>query len=266
MLDGIQSIDRALAILRALADGGNHGMRLADIVPVVDLTKSTVHRMLQALARAGLVDQDKHSGLYYLGYDLFRLGVAARNRFGLADLARPSLIRLAERTGDTVYLSIRDRLDAVCIAREEGSFPIKTLTLNIGDRRPLGVGAGSLSLLAFAGDEDVRHVVQANFSRLGSYPRYDEPSVYAMVEDSRRRGYSLNDGNIIDGMSAVGVPILDAGGVSAALSIAAISSRMQPPRRANIVSWLQAEAVEVRRLLQPLGNAVLDAGRRAAAV
>ena len=60
--------------------------------------------------------------------------------------------RLAERTQDTVFLSARDRDEAVCLERVIGDYPIKTLTLSIGDRRPLGVGAGSLALLSALSD------------------------------------------------------------------------------------------------------------------
>jgi DNA-binding IclR family transcriptional regulator len=263
-LDGIQSLDRALAILRVLAKHGNEGMRLVEIYPLVDLTKSTAHRILQALTQSGIVTHER--GLYYLGYDLFTLGVAAGNRFGLSDLARPSLVRLAERTGDTIYLSIRDRFDAVCIARQEGDFPIKTLTLKLGDRRPLGVGAGSLALLSFTDDEDVRNVVGANFGRSPPYPRYDETSVYSMIETSRRQGYAVNEGNVIPGMSAIGVPIRSSTGVVAALSVAAITERMRMPRRTNVVTWLQTEAAEVERLLHPLGHVVLQTELRPAAL
>lgn len=236
-------------------------MRLVDIVPAAELNKSTTHRILQSLTRSRIVDQDPDTGVYFLGYDLFTLGVAAGSRFGLIELARPSLLRLAERTGDTVYLSIRERLEAVCIARMEGDFPIKTLTLKLGDRRPLGVGAGSLALLAFAGDDEISAIVAANFSQPGPFPRYAVPAVNAMIEEARRDGYAVNDGNVIDGMSAIGVPIHQSGRVVAALSVAAITERMRPPRRADIVTWLKAEAAEIERLLQPLGGAALGSGR-----
>jgi len=251
-LDGIQSINRALSILKALSANGNIGSRLTDIVDTANLTKSTTYRILQALVQAGLVEQDPKTGLYFLGYDLFRLGIAAGNRLGLADLARPSMERLAERTGDTVYLSIRDRFEAVCIARVEGNFPIKTLTLTAGDRRPLGVGAGSLAILASMRDEDARAAIYANFGQRTPYPKYDESSVYGMIEDSKRRGYSINDSNVIEGMSALGVPIRDASGVVGAISVAAITERMLPPRQQNIAAWLLAEATEIEKRLLPL--------------
>ena len=60
----------------------------------------------------------------------------------------------------------------------------------------------------------------------------------------RAQGFAVNDGHIVSAMNAVGVPVIDpAGRVVAALSIAAIRERMAPPRLADLVALLQAEAV-----------------------
>ena len=71
--------------------------------------------------------------------------------------ARPSLQRLAQKTGDTAFASILEGTAAICVAREVGDFPIRTLTLSVGDRRPLGVGAGSLALLASLSDDAIEN-------------------------------------------------------------------------------------------------------------
>src|SRR3989304_4526478 len=82
-----------------------------------------------------------------MGQRAFELGLAAAPRFNLPDMFRPSLHRIAEKTGDTVFLTARSGNDSVCIDRKEGSFPIKTFTLEVGARRPLGAGAGGPAAL-----------------------------------------------------------------------------------------------------------------------
>src|SRR5690625_1856939 len=149
----VKTIDRAATILRCLAQGPQEGSRLSDIASRSGLGKTTTHRLLAALVSVGFVDRGE-SRLYRLGYALFSLGASAR-RFDLANLVRPSLLRLAAETEDTIFLSIRDGDEALCLDRCTGNFPIRTLTLNVGDRRPLGVGAGSLALLAFQPQQEV---------------------------------------------------------------------------------------------------------------
>ncbi|CAO3450025.1 AMP-dependent synthetase and ligase [Azospirillum largimobile] len=77
---GTQSLERAIALLRAVADAGTDGARLADLMAGVGLSKATAHRLLMALAREGLVEQDGRSKRYHLGPDLVALGDLAALR------------------------------------------------------------------------------------------------------------------------------------------------------------------------------------------
>lgn len=238
----MQTIDRAATVLRVLSDGSSRGLRLSDVAEATGLGKSTVLRLLGALSEVGYVEYDDDAKRYRLGYGLFALGLSAR-RFHVLDQARSVLDRLAEATGDTVFLSVRDGDQALCADRRTGSYPIRSLTLSVGDRRPLGVGAGSLALLAFEPDEEIDHLLAVSETERASFERYDTASLREMIAATRRDGYSFNDGQIVNAMNAVGVPVLDVSGrVIAALSIAAIRERMGEPRRAELVAQLQTES------------------------
>lgn len=260
---GIQSVERAVAVLGIVAARADEGCRLADIVRDSDLGRATSHRFLKALERLGLVEVDAHSGRYFPGIRLAALGAAASNRFGLARRAQPSLRRLADLTSDTVYLTLRVGDEAMCIAREEGAFPIKTLTLKVGDRRPLGVGAGSLALLAFLPPEESQRLLDLSASAVAAFG-LDGATLREMAAASRQWGFAINDNRIIPGMTAVGVPICTSDGHPiAALSVAAISSRMEPARRINIVAWIREEVARIEEELAPLLGPMASGSRRA---
>jgi DNA-binding IclR family transcriptional regulator len=71
-----------------------------------------------------------------------------------------------------------------------------------------------------------------------------------MVARTRRQGYSVNDGLILEEMSAVAVPVRDGSGKTiAAISVAAIRSRMAPPRRGTIVKLLERERAAIESML-----------------
>jgi len=260
-----QGIVRVAAILKAIGKAHRSGIRLIDLALATELNKSTLHRLLSGLCQAGLVEHNISSGLYYLSVEMFVLGVSAANRDALIDLASDHMRRLEHQTSDTVFLSIRAGSDAICVYRVEGRFPIKVLTLSIGDRRPLGVGAGSLALLAFHGDSDVEAIVERNRESLSAYSAFSPADLFSLVEATRRRGYSFNDGRIIPEMCALGVPILGSDGRPlAAISLAAIRSRMQPERQGALVSLLSAEAreLEARLSQRAIGLAHIEVGRR----
>jgi DNA-binding IclR family transcriptional regulator len=241
-ISSMQTIDRAAMLLRALSEGASDGLRLSDVASATGLGKTTALRMLGALCEVGFVEHDDITKRYRLGYDLFVLGLSAR-RFHILDLARPALERLAEATGDTVFLSVRDGDQALCAARCTGAYPIRTLTLSVGDRRPLGVGAGSLALLAFEPEDEIAPLLAATRQERAVFDGFHDDALRAMIAETRRDGYSYNDGRIVSAMNAVGVPVLDRRGrVVAALSIAAIRERMQEPRRSELVAQLASEA------------------------
>jgi DNA-binding IclR family transcriptional regulator len=260
---GNQSIERAAAILRALAEGQGGGLRLTEVATAAKLSRSSAHRLLAALVQVGLVEQDADTGLFHLGFDLFVFGTKAANRHGLIEMAQGALQRLAERTSDTVFLSVRSGTESICLDRREGSFPIRTLTLSVGDRRPLGVGAGSLALLAFLPDAKIDAIIAANAKRLEPYVAFDPASLHELVRMTRRQGYAFNDGRIVPGMCAIGVPIMGPQEEPVgALSVAAIAARMQPDRRENIAASLWAEARTLTEQLRQLAEGLGAGGLR----
>ncbi|WP_163025831.1 IclR family transcriptional regulator [Chachezhania antarctica] len=238
----VQTIGRASMVLKVLSEGDSGGMRLSDVALAIGLGKSTVSRILRALIDVGYVETDASGKRYRLGYCLFNLGNAAR-RFHIIELARPALARLAVATGDTIFLSLRDGDQAHCVDRQTGAYPIRTLTLSVGDRRPLGVGAGSLALLAFEPEAEIDRIIATTQEARRPFAAFGDDALRGMISASRARGYVVNDGHIVSAMNAVGVPVIDADGrVAAALSVAAIRERVEPPRLEELVALLRAEA------------------------
>jgi DNA-binding IclR family transcriptional regulator len=250
---GTQSLDRAMALLRLVAGQSGRGMRLVDAVARSGLAKPTVHRLLQALERQGLVTQDAGDRLYHLGPEAFVLGTLAGERYGLHRIALPSLLRLAGTTEDTSFLSVRRDTHVVCLHREEGAFPIRSHVLRAGDRHPLGVGAGSLAILSLLPDAEAADMIDENAAELAArYPEFTPELLRREIARTRARGYALNEGLLQSGSWGVGVAVLNQHGrCEGALSIAAIESRLTAPRRDEMAALLKTEA---RRLSDRLAS------------
>ena len=244
----VQSIERAVRLLRAMAVHSD-GAMLSALARETGLGKGTVHRLLNALIESGLVFQDPENKRYRLGAGLALLGHAAHAQ-DFAALAKPFLLRLAEQTEDTVYASVREGGAAVCVAREIGAFPIRTLSLEVGHLRPLGVGSGSLALFAFLPDDEIAGLIEKNAVWLARYPGHSRKELLAKVADTRRRGYSLVEGSIVPGMNAIGVPILGTDGRPvAALSLAAITDRVAGVRVGQLARMFAGAAAELGRAM-----------------
>ncbi|MBK0329622.1 IclR family transcriptional regulator [Rhodobacteraceae bacterium F11138] len=241
----MKTIGRAAMVLKVLSEADSDGMRLSDVAVAIGLGKSTASRLLRALIDVGYVETDALGKYYRLGYCLFNLGRAAR-RFHIIELARPALARLADRTDDTIFLSLRDGDQAHCVDRQTGAYPIRTLTLSVGDSRPLGVGAGALALLAFEPEAEIKRIVASTREARRPFAAFGDEALCEMVLRARARGFAVNDGLIVSAMNAVGVPVIDGNGrVVAALSVAAIRERVAPPRLEELAALLKAEAADM---------------------
>ena len=147
-VQGAQVVSRIAGLLRIV---GRHpeGSSLVELVRESGLTRPTVHRLLASLAAEGLLDHDPRTGNWVLGPEILLMGSVASARFPLEDIARPSLRRLAEETGESAFFSIRRGAETVCLLREEGSFPVRSFVLHEGVRFPLGVASAGTAILAF---------------------------------------------------------------------------------------------------------------------
>ena len=246
-LSGTQSIERALSLLREIAAHNRSGSRLLDLATRPGLQRPTVHRMLKCLAAENMVQQDPDTHRYFLGPMVFELGLTAAPRFNLREICHPALTRLAEVTGDTVFLTQRSGLDAVCLDRHEGTFPIKTFTLEIGMRRPLGVGIGSLAILAELPEEDIRNIVASNAPRLPEYG-LTPGSLLSQIKKAQKLGYAVRETPSLAGVRSIGQALHNRSGVPfAALSVSAISSRMNEKRVAELAALLKNEARPIEK-------------------
>ncbi|MGY2049774.1 IclR family transcriptional regulator [Methylobacterium sp. JK268] len=234
------AVQKVCALLRALA--APTPRRLAEIAAETGLNKVTALRILDTLAQEGFAARAPDGRRWRLGPELTALTASSGRPDDLRALARPSLVRLAEMSGDTVLLSVRSGVEAVCIEREVGSYPIRANYLDIGSRRPLGVGAGAMAILAWLPDREVEAILGIVVQRLGPYPRLSPSEIWDTVRASRERGYTVLLDRVIDTMGAIGVPVRDAAGRPvAALSIAALTTRVRE-REALLAEALRREA------------------------
>ncbi|MGE5441573.1 MAG: IclR family transcriptional regulator [Bacteroidota bacterium] len=248
---GLQTVDRAVAVLHLLSVNGSTGLRLVDVQGKLRLSKPTAHRLLMSLVSHGFVEQDETNKRYRLGTRLAVLAWSVpQRRPDLGRIAGPSAQRVAERSGDTVFVMARDGLEHVCVARESGSFPIKALTIDIGARRPLGVGAGGMAVLAAMPPDEARRALESAAPKLKAYPLTSVEVIQRGADQARRLGYSVSDGHVATGVRAIGVAIRDARGVPiGSFGIAAIRSRMMPDRVKELVPMMLEERAEIERQL-----------------
>lgn len=255
--DGAQSIARAGQLILAVAQAGPTGVRLSALATALALPHPTVHRMLAALCRVGVLQRLPDSNRYFLSPALAARGPAPVPLEVLQRIARPALVRLARRVGDNVFLSVRERYEAVCVDRMEGGFPIRYGLLDIGVRRPLGLGAASLALLAALPDDAVDDALRVNRAQLTGAHAPDK--LRQLVAQTRQDGHAFDGGRLFPGGHGLGMAIVtQAQETVGALSIGAIAERMPADQLGERVAALRAEVGSIAQALD--ARAQLGAG------
>ena len=200
------------------------------------------------MADEAFLSFDPYTKRYYLGPDAAMLGSACGWTALLREHREPlqmALERIARLTGDTTYLSVRQDHSAVCVGKAQGSFAVSANTLDLGARWPLGVGAGSLALLAALPPAEIAGIISVHRDAYPRYGRLTAEHVQAATDAARACGHAFNDSMIIEGVGAIGVSVHDPGAEPdappvAAISVAAISSRLRAERRAEICATIRA--------------------------
>lgn len=248
--DKFNAIQKVCAILRVLAQ--NSPLRLTEIADATSLNKATTLRILGSLIEEGFVSRVAGAKTYELGQEARVMAISARRTVDIAELAQPSLLRLSERSADTALLSVRSGVEALYLARSVGSHPLQPNYLQIGSRRPLGVGAGSLALMVWLPDAEIEAIIEVLIPRLAKSPRITPKYLRERIIAARKHGHTLLLDAAYPGMGGVGVPVRDdTGQVVAALSIGASSDRIRR-RETELAEMLKKEVqILTRAMAQP---------------
>jgi len=245
--DGTQAIRRAAAILREIGQANSRGVGLGAITQALNLPRSTAHRILKCLVEEGLVHHDTERRRYLIGRLTHELGLSViDDTLGTARW-QPAVRRIAERTGITSYLMRRSGIEAICVFKTEGHSVIRVISVDVGQRRFLGVGAGSCALLAAMDPDQSEQVIEAVTPSLRGYPALNTDSIRRIVAEARRTGFAVSHGNVVENVIGIGMAIPEPGGVPyLALSVAAVI----PPEGSRAVEgWKQVIRQEMDAVL-----------------
>ena len=237
---GAQSLRRALQLLRLVAEHQEQGIRLTQVMAATGLERSTAHRLLSCLVEEQFAERDPEDKAYRLGVDAMQLGFASMRRAPLVDACRPLMQRLARMSGDTVFLVIRQGDYCLCLHREEGHFPVKVFTTDVGERRLLGLGAGGLALMSTLIDTEIDRIFERHLDEYGQ-AGFTRKRLMQAVRRTRAAGWSDIVDTLTPGVSGVGSTFAASPRTLAAISFGAITPRLPPARKQELAQLLKSQ-------------------------
>jgi IclR family transcriptional regulator, acetate operon repressor len=208
----VQSVERAFALLEALADAGPDGMTLSNLARLLGVSKSTAYAILQTLLAGGFV-ADAGAGMsrrYRLGMALARLGDVVVSQIALRDVAMPVIRDLTRETGLTSRLAVLDDAHAIVIARVDAPQSTVRFTAGLGKREHLHCSAVGKAMLAALPEARVHEIVAAvGLPAKTPHTITEEAALLAELVAVSRRAYAIDDEEDAEGVFCVGSAIFD---------------------------------------------------------
>ena len=222
----IQSIDRATAILKALASGPRR-LGVSELADRLGLARPTVHGLLQTLQSHGFVEQDRHSDKYQLGPGLLQLGYSYLDLNELRARSIGQADHLASRTRAAVRVGVMHGSSVVVVHhvfRPDAAFGV----LEVGLQLPLHASALGKAVLAFSSAQVIEDLLTEPLLKLTkqTLTAAELRNELSVIRDS---GISTERDEAVLGESSVAAPIFDhAGQAIGAIGVVDSTDRIFP--------------------------------------
>jgi len=237
-IKGAQTLMRALDILDEVIAGP---VRSADLARKLDISKTTAHRLVQALRSRGYLSITKDG--FALGPKLLQLGVHATEQIDFVRVATPFMTELSHETGFCVFVGKREGDWSRHLERITGTQRLRVATAP-GDRRPIAeTGLGKALLLDEP--EDVWEVLYRQ-SREGSVTKKEVAAFVSHMRQHASAGYVQHDSELGDSVRSIAVPIRDARGkIAIAISVASAAHYLTDQVKPSLTAAIIATAAKI---------------------
>lgn len=212
----VPAATRTLRVLQFLA-GQPEPVAVERIARDVGIPRSTTYHLLQAMVEEGFVVHLGDDRTYGLGVAAFEVGSGYARQAPLQRIARRPLAALVDRTGHSAHLAVPHGRDVLYVLEERapGRPPLVT---DVGVRLPSHLTASGRAILAHLPANQVRALYPdraAFVDRTGLGPG-SPTALRAVLAETRRRGYAVEDGEVSPGTASVAAAVLDHNGLPVA--------------------------------------------------
>ncbi|SDT60671.1 DNA-binding transcriptional regulator, IclR family [Pseudarthrobacter equi] len=241
---GVQSVERALAVLEILAREGQAGV--SEIAEEMGIHKSTVSRLMGSLVSRDMVQQNSDRGKYQLGFGILRLASVIPGRLSLVHEARPVLEGLAAEFKETVNLAVLRSNYAVNVDQAMGPSTLATYDW-VGSLTPLhATSSGKILLAALATEERDRILKETGLPARTSRTVTNRQELDRQLLEAGNKGYAVVREEFEIGLNAIAVPVLNhQGNVVGSISISGPAFRFDPEKIPGLVEALREAGLQI---------------------
>lgn len=230
MSESIRAVERALDVLMCFTSQTPE-LSMTEISEMVEINKSTVHRLLATLEGKRFLERDRVTGLYRPGIRLVQMAFLTMEHNDLKRLASPFLHNLCDQFHENVNLSVLDVTDVIYLEVVESTQRVK-LAAAPGQRLPAFCTASGKAILAFLPEDKVLDILALGMPKHTQNTFTTEEAFFEDISRTRENGYAISEQEFEDGINAIAAPICDH--PIASVSIAGPSYRLTRERMIEI--------------------------------
>jgi IclR family KDG regulon transcriptional repressor len=239
----VQSLDRGLVLLQHVCLA-NRPVTLGELAELLEIEKSSVHRLMATLIRRGFVIQDP-SKSYLPGLMLLELSSTGIDKASVFELAQPLLRVIARTTGETAHLATLKDSELV-ITHNVNSSQLLAVNTRVGQREPLHCTALGKALLCETGLEGLRGLLGNRFKGYTERTIVTLKELHEACQRVAETGVADDEEEFRVGIHCLAAPIRGASGsIVAAIGLSGPSSRMNKTTLPKLREEIRHAAIQI---------------------
>jgi len=248
----VQALDRGLSLLALLARKDD--VTLTELALSAGIATATTHRMLMTLHARGMVTFDEDAQTWGIGAETFRIGSAFLRRTNYVEAGRKIMRTLMETTGETSNLGIEDHGEVVFLSQIETHMNIRAFFRPGTRARMHASGIGKILLAQMPRQAVFAIISEKPLTRMTAKTITTAEGLFHDLEQSRSRGWSVDDEEATLGMRCLAAPIFNEFGEAiAAISISGPAVRLSDEKIAEFGPLVREGAIQVTDMIGGMG-------------
>lgn len=234
----VTSVSRAIDILNAL--GAEDMKSIRELSNDLDITKSTIHRLLQTLEVKGMVKKDSTTEKYGLGYNVLELGKNLVESNVIRNVAHSFMLGLSDETGDTVQLALVENDEILIIEKIDGMNEIRVFA-QAGQKYPITYGSFGKIFMSSKNDKEMRELLK---------DIENNESIIKEIIEIKNSKVAVGIDTPIRGAISLATPIFDsADEIIAAISVAGVKTEEKMNNLEQLEDVIREYGVKISKAL-----------------
>lgn len=245
-----QTVERALNVLEYIVEQQRPVM-ISELSEELQINKSTVYRILQALVAKDYLYQQVEDNKYCIGYKILELNNNIVKNIGLRQVSVAVMEKLAQKTKETVGLAVMDQRGVIYVDQIGGEEDRVRIHFRIGSHMPFHTTGTGKAMLAFIPEEELENILSTyKLERLTKNTITSVDKFKKELKQIRSQGYSFNNGETQEMVRVVGSPIFDSNNkVVGSIAIAALTNRFTLDKVPTFGKLVMDAAIEISHKL-----------------